>query len=490
MNIRQVYIGIILGAAFLVGCGSTTRMQEAGGQEEIPIVRIGIGSYGKTTQDLDIVNQELGRLSEEKAGVRMLLVPVSSRNTSMMLNDTENPVDIVSLTNEAYNAQKTSLLPISNLLYEYGQDIINFMGDDIINLGKIEGELYGIPKPMPDVHCTGVAVLTEYLNKYRIDITGIRSMSDFEAVLAIIKSNEPELIPYVPERVNKEAIVREVIGDVLAESLAMVYYKDTSLEVVNLYETPEYEQRVRMVRDWYLKGYLSEDIIINNESGLSQVDAGYAFSTEYVIRPDELQAAKKRYGNKITYINFSERPYISTSSNTVYFWCINKQFENGQAAMKALNLLYTDVDIINTVLYGVEGIHYVKTGDGHITYPEGLTSETIGYSNNSKWCYNRNIAKVWEGGELNIYDIMKEFNASAIQSPAYGFQFEDEKLSFDPTKLSQVIKKYNLKLGDGVLDVDTALPQFQQELREAGAEQLVEEVQKQVEEWEKMGKKP
>ena len=420
----------------------------------------------------------------------MQLVPVSTRNTSMMLNDTENPVDIVSLTNEAYHTQKNSLLPISSLIYEYGQGIVKLMGEDIINLGKSGDDLYGIPKPMPDVHCSGVAVLTEYLEKYKIDTTRIRSMSDFETVLAIIKDNEPELIPYVPERVNKEAIVREVIGDVLAENLAMVYYNDPSLKVVNLYETPEYEKRVRMVRNWYLKGYLSEDVIVNNESGLTQVDAGYAFSTEYVIRPDELQAAKKRYGNKITYINFSERPYSSTSSNTVYFWCINKQYGNGQAAMKAMNLLYTDADIINTVMYGVEGVHYVETEDGHITYPEGLTSDTIGYSNNAKWNYNRNIAKVWEGGALNIYDIMKEFNASAFQSPAYGFQFDEEKLSFDPTKITQVIKNYTLKLGDGVLDVDTSLPQFQQELRDAGADQLVEEVQKQVKEWEEKRNTP
>ena len=47
MNIRHVYIGIILSAAFLMGCGSTTKMQEEGKQDATPIVRIGIGSYGE-----------------------------------------------------------------------------------------------------------------------------------------------------------------------------------------------------------------------------------------------------------------------------------------------------------------------------------------------------------------------------------------------------------------------------------------------------------
>ncbi|HHV12093.1 MAG TPA: ABC transporter substrate-binding protein [Clostridiales bacterium] len=484
MKWKHVYVAVylLLNSIILTGCGNINSGQALEQETPAPVIRIGVGSYGKTKKDMDIVNQELSSLSEEKIGVRMMLVPVG-KNTSMLLNDIENPVDIVCLSNEDYIAQRKSLCPIDGLLYQYGVNIIDLMGEDMIVLGKYENILYGIPKPMPDVHCTGVALSTKYLKKYRIDTSQIHSMADFEPVLEMIKENEPDLISFVPERPGRGAIGREVIGDVLAENLAMVYYDDPSMTVVNMYGTPEYEARVRMVRDWYLKGYLGDDILTNMELGLNQVYAELAFSTEFVVRPDEQQAAQVTYGDKITYVSFSERPYLSTSSNTVYFWTITKQCGDEIAAMKAMDLLYTDEDIISTILYGAEGIHYVDKEDGHITYPEGVGSDTVGYVNSQKWRYNRNKGKIWDGVSLDLYDIMKEFNASAIKSPAYGFQFDGKKLSLDPSKLSQTINDYSLKLGCGVVDVETALPEFRQKLKERGADLLVEEVQEQVDAW-------
>jgi hypothetical protein len=50
-------------------------------------------------------------------------------------------------------------------------------------------------------------------------------------------------------------------------------------------------------------------------------------------------------------------------------------------------------------------------------------------------------------------------------------------------KIQNVINKYKDKLNCGVCDVDQVLPQFRKELRQAGSEQLVKEVQQQVDEW-------
>lgn len=41
-----------------------------------------------------------------------------------------------------------------------------------------------------------------------------------------------------------------------------------------------------------------------------------------------------------------------------------------EAAMKFLNLTYTDADVINLLIYGIEGRDYVKNDDGTVSYPE------------------------------------------------------------------------------------------------------------------------
>lgn len=42
-------------------------------------------------------------------------------------------------------------------------------------------------------------------------------------------------------------------------------------------------------------------------------------------------------------------------------WMISSTTDVPEAAMKFLNLTYTDADVINLLIYGIEGRDYVKT---------------------------------------------------------------------------------------------------------------------------------
>lgn len=97
--------------------------------------------------------------------------------------------------------------------------------------------------------------------------------------------------------------------------------------------------------------------------------------------------------------------------------------------------------------------------------------------------FNRLNAKLWVGVDENVKEEMEEMKQDAIVSPAYGFWFDASKVSVDLVKIQNVINKYKDKLNCGVCDVDQVLPQFRKELRQAGSEQLVKEVQQQVDEW-------
>lgn len=461
--------------------------KEQESKEDVPTIRIACTGFHKMPDDddLGLINQRLGELSIEKAGIRIEIVPFKrgGNNAYMMLNDDQKPIDILPLYRGSNQMMQNDLLALDDLIVKYGSNIKNIVGEKSLELGRYHGKIYGVPKPLQDINSTGAIMLTEYVKKYNIKTDNIKSMADLEPILEMIKKKEPELIPYVPISPGREAITREVIGDVLSQNVAMVYYDDQTLQVVNFFETPEYEARIKMVRNWYLKGYLGEEILTNTESGVEQVAAGTAFSAEEVIRPDEVQFKMNQYGDKITFVNFNERPYLSTKSDTTLYWCVSNKCKDSEAAMKALDLLYSDVDIINTILYGVEGVNYEEKDSGHIGFPKEVTYNTTGYYNESKWMYNRNIGKVWNGVSLSIYDDMKKYNASAIVSPAYGFQYDDEKITMDVSGIQAVITEYAVKLGCGMLDVDKVLPEFQNKLRQAGANELVLQIQKQLDEW-------
>ena len=298
-----------------------------------------------------------------------------------------------------------------------------------------------------------------------------------------IRKNEPDIIPWAKVKTGPIAIARNPIGDLLDDMLCMVDYEDDTLQVKNMYETEKYEERVRMIQRWYQKGYLQKDILTSGEYGQALLKEGMAFSTETVVRPDEREYLENMSGDKVAYAVFDQKPLIDTECDWVYVWCIARNCTYPKEAVQALNAIYEDQDILTTILYGLEGADYVERGDGHLENPPETEENDDSYQLYYKWMFNRLNAKLWVGVDENVKEEMEEMKQDAIVSPAYGFWFDASKVSVDLVKIQNVINKYKDKLNCGVCDVDQVLPQFRKELRQAGSEQLVKEVQQQVDEW-------
>ena len=57
------------------------------------------------------------------------------------------------------------------------------------------------------------------------------------------------------------------------------------------------------------------------------------------------------------------------------YWSITQTCSNPEAAAKVLNMMFTNETVLNYIIFGVEGIDYVKgdvvDGIQTIKYPEG-----------------------------------------------------------------------------------------------------------------------
>lgn len=78
---------------------------------------------------------------------------------------------------------------------------------------------------------------------------------------------------------------------------------------------------------------------------------------------------------------------------------------------------------------------------------------------------------------------MKAFSESAKKSPAYGFQFNPDPIKTEIAAVTNVIVQYERGLGTGTLDPEDSLPKFQQKLKKAEADKIIQEKQKQLDEW-------
>ena len=66
------------------------------------------------------------------------------------------------------------------------------------------------------------------------------------------------------------------------------------------------------------------------------------------------------------------------------YWSITQTCSNPEAAAKVLNMMFTNETVLNYIIFGVEGIDYVKgdvvDGIQTIKYPEGYDMSSVPYT--------------------------------------------------------------------------------------------------------------
>ena len=147
--------------------------------------------------------------------------------------------------------------------------------------------------------------------------------------------------------------------------------------------------------------------------------------------------------------------------------------------MKFLNLVNTDKTLFNMLCFGIEGTHYTLNEDG-----TAKTDDAKGYNPNVDWMMgNQFNGLLREGQESDLWEKTKELNVSAVESKALGFAFDSTTVTNEIASVSAVYDQYGKALETGGVDPATVLPEFQQKLKTAGADKIIEEMQRQLDEW-------
>ena len=156
--------------------------------------------------------------------------------------------------------------------------------------------------------------------------------------------------------------------------------------------------------------------------------------------------------------------------------------------MAFLNLLYTDPEVVNLLLYGIEGRHYRLLEDGTIDYPEGIDSESVGYVNTSSNALpNLFLSRVWVGSPPDLWEQARARYRSAPRSGLLGFRFESGPFTARSNALADAAARYTYGLGTGQLDPEVYLPRMLSEMDDLGLTEVQEAIQAQFTQWQKEG---
>lgn len=479
------------GLAALLGAMAISSSALVANAEEPRELTIGFYVNAEMPTDLDAVIDKLNEYLLEKCNAKITDYVIMNYSNYLdqinLILAGDEKLDLFLLRGSNYYMQYQSrgqLLALDDLLAEYGTGVTEAVGD-FMEGTVVGGETFGVPTIRDMAKQYGFVMAESVVEENGIDLSAVETMDDMVEVFETIKENEPNMTPW-KDAVGANVMMEYSIGiDSLSDYIGVLMNEgqDDELTVVNYFETEEYAEWCNYMHDLYEKGYIAKDFLTNTDSSHDLLRAHTAFSMSTGLKPGFDVQESTVIAEPAVSVGLTDT-YTTTGLVQTAMWCIPHNSTEPEAAMEMLNLMYSDEYFYNLITWGIEGQHYEFKEDGHIGFPEGVTSENSGYSLGLGWIFgNQYLSYVWEGDDLDVYDQLKEFNESATKSKALGFTYDSTPVKTEVAAVTSVMNEYRAGLEYGVLDPETALPEFIDKLKAAGIDTVIEEKQKQLDEW-------
>jgi len=161
-----------------------------------------------------------------------------------------------------------------------------------------------------------------------------------------------------------------------------MYYdiNDDSQTLIPMEQTETFRETCKLVRQWVDDGIVSKDDLVDKTTDASRYQNGQVLVR---IRNHEEAMSKDVFNDPTWTHEYSEMYPENKFYNRIPLgnvMCINRNSKNPERALMFLNLLQSDREFYDMVIYGIEGETYVLN-DGIVDYPEGVTSTNSGEVN-------------------------------------------------------------------------------------------------------------
>jgi putative aldouronate transport system substrate-binding protein len=444
--------------------------------------------FGAVPKDMAAVEAEINKISKEKINATVKILPISigawGQQMSLMASSGEK-LDLAFQFGfgggYATQVATGSILPLDELLNKYGQGVKEAVGSDYMKSAQVGGKIYGAPTVHDYAASIGIFMRKDLIQKHNINTSAIKKLDDLEPVFKAIKDNEPGITPMAAG--ISTPVDTYLWYDKLGDRYGVLPNFDNGLKVVNLFETKEYADMLTRLNSWYKAGYINKDAATTQSTPDDLMKANKAFAIGFKNRPGLKEEMERTYNKELEYVELVPQAYSTTDMVMNGIWTISKNSGNPERSMMFMNMMYADKTIANLLVWGIEGKHYVKSGDNSIEYPTGVDVKSVGYANQAWITGNEFLTYVMKPVDPDLRNKTKAFNNTALKSKALGFAFNSESVKNEITALNNVLDQYRRGLESGTLNPVDKLPEFNAKLKAAGIEKVIAEKQKQLDAW-------
>lgn len=480
----------VLTAGLFAGCGKKGQTNKNGDE----VVELTWYQVGDTQKDADKVIEKVNEYTADKIGVKVKVINVGWGDYNQKMQVVINTGDkwdmcfTCSWSNDyLQNAQKGAFLELDDLLKKEGKEMYDKVDPRFWKAAQVGGVTYGVPSEKEIGSCPMWVFTKEYVDKYNIPYEDIHTLEDLEPWLKLIQEKEPEVVPMYLTKDFTAPTYMDKIQDPVG-----IEYGDDTLTVKNIFETDKMKSTLQTMRKYYLAGYINKDAATASDDKSVK---------RFVTKGDGQPYAELVWGETLGYEVVSSPimdTQVTNASARGSLTAINKNSEHPEKAMEFLNLVNTDQYLRNLLNYGIEGEHYefVDAPQDELDAAQGkdyIYDKKVKLKEDKKKDYS---VPYWvQGGLFNTYVLenepldkwatFKEFNDESEEAPSFGFDFDLEPVSTQVAGFRNVLDEFGKSLYTGSVDPDEYLPQVQKKLEATGVQEVIDEMQKQIDEWQK-----
>lgn len=476
---------------------SSTAAEGTNFDEEVELLMYCIGDEGGIYADEVLDN--LNAMLKEKinATIKPVMVSWGEYKEKMPLiyasGEAYDLVYVANWMNYTSEALKGPFLELSELMPKYApKTYAEFKESGALDTALVDGKLYMVPSPTTD-YTTYVTLWREDLRK-KYNVPEITDWDSLAVYMDAIKENEPDMLPLAtgPQIFLNMLLMTEndwgqmTAGKSSTAAGGVVICKDEAgSKAFNLLDTPEYEAYVKRNREYYLKGYWSRNVLSETRMLAEAFEAGQSAIT-IGNKSNILQMYQKIKANnpdwELDFKNFDAGSYIKVSP-TNNGMAIGVNSKHPERAMAYLELINQDEEVFRAMQYGIEGKTYVVDENGCKTTPEGVDPSTLALRNLGMGTQVEKFMFKNAADEQKVLDEFDSYESNAVYSPLTAFVFDDSAVAAECAAVANVLTEYKLPLDFGVSDPETALPELREKVKEAGVDKIIDEVNRQLEEY-------
>lgn len=498
---RMVLCVVVTGLFSLLGAGCSLSSDKGDTVPRGDMVNLIYYTIGEPDPDLKMVNDKINEVLAKKIGITVTYIKIGWQEYENRLNtmvSAGTPFDIAYSPEFTTYVKRGAWLRLDDYLSSTGKDMYDVI-DPIFWQGvrMDDGGIYGVPTNKELSVRQQWMYPEELVNKYNLDIAKYNTLESLEPLFRMIEQKEFDYLPMELDKDSHNFFALYGYEYVIDKELPLMLRSlDPRSRVVNIFETAEARQVLDTLRRYYQAGYINEDAALRESQQLER--GKKVFWKASSGGPLSENSWSKDRGYKVV-AHPVTKEVVTTEDVRGGVMAVSADTKYPVECIQFLNLLNTDPEVRNLFNYGIEGVHYMldkngqivlippKDADGH-PIPDAPPSYTGVTYTQGNWF----ILKT-RGGEspepLNKWEEFRASNERAVKSSTFGFTPDLSMMPIQMQNIKMVWQKYYPSLMTGSVDVDTELPKFNEELKQAGLDEVRAEVQKQLDAWRASNKR-